>query len=676
MSLWRILWSCKWRVALTMFCFMLLGFVMTGAGERTYTAESLLILEDNSASLSTALTRDDSVYANPTTAVEVFGSRPVIEEVVERLALDQDPEFNPFLPGAQVEPSPIAKLMDAIWTRLFGPRKDEAPVTELPAGYMQQEVVARVQDSLRFLVMPQTSLIHVQATTFDPDKSAQLANAVAEAFLNDALRSRLDSVDRVVAQLGDRLVNLRQDFREKEQALQAFKNETEIVDPAALRWMAAEVTRLRDRREMLAQDLEVAMALESDVKALDSLGAEARAARIAQTPELQALRAAVGPATGSMLAEARMRRQRVEEQSAKLSASITALEDRVALHSERLLHFGQLEREMEASGEIYEFSQRRLNELSVQADVETGGGRIVFSAHPPQTGNSRGRLRTMLILGFLGLIVSVTWILIQEANNQTLRSAADLKALLPKTRIVALPRVPVKGLPWKRQVDLGQLLTTRPTEFSKGIRRLRTTLLTGAAEKPIAVHVASDLVGPGKSLVTLALARSLSFVDKKVLIIIADERSAAVMRLLQGSPVQNGLENVLIGGEDLDSTIIRQQQLGVDLLVNTQDSRTPADLLELDSFPLLLQAALERYDIVLIDTAPLLAAPDGLQVARHVDKTLFVAGCNLSSSGSLETSLGDLLPKGPGAQDVVVFYGAEADPQQKAERYSQKLGVM
>ena len=676
LSLWRILWGSKWRIGLTVLCFMFLGFFLTGSRDRTYTAESLLILEDNSASMSSALSRDNSAYANPATAVEVFGARPVIEDVVAQLSLEEDPEFNPFLPREETEPSRLALVIEGLRTRVFGPVEEAEPV-DLGADYVSQEVVARVQESVRFLVSPQTSLIHVQATTFDPEKSALLANAVAEAFLNDALRSRLDSVDRVVAQLGDRLVNLRQDFREKEQALQAMKNEAEVVDPTTLRSMATEVTRLKDRREALAQELLTALRLEAEVKDLEGLQASAQAARIAQVPGLQVLRDAVGPDTDNMLAEIQTRRERAQEQSSKLSSSISALEERLTAHSERLLQFNQLEREVEASNEIYEFSQRRLNELSVQADVETAGGRIVFSAHSPQRGNSRGRLRTMLILGFLGMISAVTWILIKQANDQTIRTPSDLKVLLPQAKVVSVPKVPMKGLPFNRKLNLSLLLTTRSTEFSKGIRRLRTTLLSGApADKSMAVHVASDLVGVGKSLVTLALARSLSYVDKKVLIIIADERGVGVMRLLQGSQVQTGLESVLLGGEDLDNAVIRQKQLGVDLLLNTQEHRTPADLLELDSFKDLLETALQRYDIVLIDTAPVLAAPDAQQVARYVDKTLFVTGCSVSSSDSIEVSLGELFQKGLGSQDVVALYGADGDPQNRQAHYKQKLGVL
>ena len=677
MSLWQILWSRKWFIGLFVFGFMLLGFVMTGSKDRTYTAESLLILEDNSTSLSSALTRDDNAYVNPNTAVEVFGSRPVIEQVVEELALDQDPEFNPFLESAQTEPSATSKAIGAVWTMIFGQRKAETPVAELPADYIHQVVIERVEESVRFLIVPQTSLIHVRATTLNPQKSAQLANAVSEAFLNDTLDSRLDSVDRVISQLGDRLLTLRQDFHEKEQALQDFRNESEILDPSALGFMAAEIERLRERRRLLERDLEAAKQLVVDAQALKELSADAAAERISENAQLRALRVTAGRSVDRMISEAQNQQTTLEQQGVKLNASIEKLEKRVDLHSERLLNLGKLERETEASGEIYEFSLRRLNELSVQADVETSGGRIVFAAHVPQTGDSRGRLRTMIILGILGMIVSVTWVLIKEANNQTLRSVADLKAMRPNARIVSLPQAPTKGVLWKREADLNKLLGMQVTPFSSGIRRLRASVLAKAENKPTAIHVASDLIGTGKSLMTLSLAWSLSHVNKKVLIISADGQMAKVIRPLHKTVAKNGLEDVLCHGAALEDAVISNSKLGSDFLLNSeQKNHLSTDLLELDNFEKLLGLARERYDIVLIDTLPVLAAPDAIQVARHADDTLFVVGCNLSSYDSFEASLSELLPVNAGAQEILVLYGTESKPSTQDARYSKKLGVM
>lgn len=677
MSLWQILWGRKWFIGLFVIGFMLLGFVMTGSRDRTYTAESLLILEDNSTSLSSALTRDDNAYVNPNTAVEVFGSRPVIEQVVERLALDQDPEFNPFLEAAQTEPSVVSKAIGTVWTMMFGPRKSETPVEELPADYIHQIVVERVEETVRFLIIPQTSLIHVRATTLDPQKSARLANAVAEAFLNDTLNSRLDSVDRVVSQLGDRLLTLRQDFHEKEQALQNFRNESEILDPSALGFMAAEIERLRERRRILSGDLEAATQLLLEAQALKELSGNAAQERISENPQLQALRASAGRSIDRMISEAQSRQQTLERQAIKLNTSIEKLEKRVDLHSERLLQLGQLERETEASGEIYEFSLRRLNELSVQADVETSGGRIVFAAHVPQTGDSRGRLRTMIILGVLGMIVSVTWVLIKEANNQILRSISDLKAMRPNARIVSLPKAPTKGVLWKREADLNKLLGMQVTPFSSGIRRLRASVLAKADNKPTAFLVASDLIGTGKSLMTLSLAWSLSHVNKKVLIISADGQMAGVIRPLHKTVAQNGLEDVLCHGASLEDAVISNSKLGSDLLLNSeQKNHLSTDLLELDNFEKLLELARERYDIILIDTLPVLAAPDALQVARHVDDTLFVVGCDLSSYDSFAESLNELLPGNSGSQEILVLYGTEAKPSVQEARYNKKLGVM
>ncbi len=668
LSLWRILWGRKWVIACVVFAFAAIGFVLTSGGTSTYTTETLLVLEDTNAALATTLSRDELSYDDPSRAVEVFGSKRVIARVVDELDLINDPEFNPFL-AVETEdqgPSLLQKMLSPLRDRFPALQSSEEPQAAPPA-LIRQTTISIVQERVRFIPDPRSTIIRVAATAESAERAAELANTAADAFLQDLLETRLDAVDRVVEQLGGRVHELRQDVRNGEAALQEFLNQQDGLDRDELPALGNEAQRTRARLAELEQDLDRRQALLTE---LDRIAALPEAEQQAQIDEIPALSLLVNSLPGADIpriqTEISRRMDRDERLAAGLQTSLNELNDQLAEASDQLLRYQQLEREVAANSEIYEFSVRRLNELLVQIDVESGGGRIVFEAEVPQTPDGRGRIRTSILLGVLGFITAVAGILIREAANQSIRTSGDMQRLLPGQRVVSVPRAPRRRFFDHKAFKRRLLISPEVTDFSEAVRQLRSTLVLGdKGSNQTVVLTTSDFVTAGKAVLTLGLARSYALLGKNVLVVGADMRDMTLAKQLRQPVPKIGLQDVLKDPERLPDAIYLDPELGINLLLPSSAAGNPADLLQSPEFKKLMETVRTQHDVVLVDAPPLLAAPDAALVAQHADRLVFVAGGNASTAESVASAL-EQLPHPVGSSDVVALYGVEKSRQTRS----------
>lgn len=262
--------------------------------------------------------------------------------------------------------------------------------------------------------------------------------------------------------------------------------------------------------------------------------------------------------------------------------------------------------------------------LSVRVLRPAGSGQLVG----PQMG------RDLAMGGIIGLLVGSLLGFVIEWSERTFRSPDELDASLGVAILTHLPLVMMQKSRKKKGKDKEEsfkadasvrVLYDPHSPFVEALRGVRNQLFTSFNRKSDyqVVQVTSVIPGDGKSTVTANLAASIASVHRRVLVIDADLRKP-VQRKLFGIEQELGLSDVLNGVCGFDEAVVESEIAGLYVLPAGKLPSNPAEALALPEFGYLLDDLRLQFDIIFIDTPPMLAVSDPSVVAGHADGVLFV----------------------------------------------------
>ncbi|AIR67157.1 tyrosine-protein kinase Wzc [Cedecea neteri] len=350
-------------------------------------------------------------------------------------------------------------------------------------------------------------------------------------------------------------------------------------------------------------------------------------------------------------------RRTLEDQKARLTNSIAAM-------PKTQQEIVRLTRDVESGQQVYMQLLNKQQELKITEASTVGDVRIVDPAIT-QPGMVKPQ-RVLVVLGsiILGLIVSVIGVLLRSLFNGGIESPTVLEeaglsvyASIPlsewqKTRDQANLRN-VKGTKRFKQSQL--LAVGNPTDLAiEAIRSLRTSLhfaMMQASNNVLMLTGVSPSIG--KTFVCANLAAVISQTNKRVLLMDCDMRKGYTHELL-GTTNVNGLSDVLSGQGDITRCAQKTSVPNFDLIPRGQVPANPSELLMNERFSQLVKWASENYDLVLIDTPPILAVTDAAIVGRHAGTTLMVARYAVNTLKEVETSLSRFEQNGIAVRGVIL----------------------
>ena len=226
--------------------------------------------------------------------------------------------------------------------------------------------------------------------------------------------------------------------------------------------------------------------------------------------------------------------------------------------------------------------------------------------------------RTALIIGFaIGLSMII---LIRILNPY----------IYDKETIESLTTIPILGVirkfPDEIDEDNTQILAlSRPKSvFAESVRSVRTNLNFIASEKSSKIIcITSEVAGEGKSFIAVNLSSTLSLIDKKIILIAADLRRSRLHKTFH-MPNDKGLSNYLANQCEADDVIRSTVQPNLDILISGPVPPNPSELLHNKRMKTLIEELKTRYDIIMIDTAPIGLVSDSIPLIRMSDINIFV----------------------------------------------------
>ncbi|MEX0923967.1 MAG: polysaccharide biosynthesis tyrosine autokinase [Rhodovibrionaceae bacterium] len=711
------LWRRKWLVLGVTLLVAVLAALAAQTMTPRYTAEARVLIGTQQPHVAEIQAVLENIVPNSDTVrteAYVIASRKMARDVAERLSLDESPIFNPAL--REEEASLLEKLgLDAIV------RAAKAAVTAVSGGaeegdsqprlseearrsQLWEGIESRVLSRIEVEPLNRSHVIAIAAETENPELSARMANAFAEAYTSQQLSTKESAADQVNAWLDERLQELRGQVEVAERKVEDYRKEHELFatqsDTVIGQQMAAlnqgligAETQVAEAQARLAQaeslrgeggDLQsVPSVLQSDLilslrnqKAeLERQAAELRSDYTDKHPKVQNIQAQLGDVDRRINAEIERIVTSLQNEldiatnnRARAQGRMEEAEGTMGESNSAEVRLRQLEREAEASRQLYESLLQRSKETAYQAGMMAPGAELVSAAAVPY-GPSFPPSRLMLAVGALaGIGLGVLLALLLEKLDQTFRTPEELEETTGLPALAVLPRVPVR-----RSGRCDYVLQNPRSVYADALRMLGTQLSLERREHiiPNVTVFTSAAPGEGKSHTSCSYAQLMASEGKKVALLDLDWRQPTQHRLFGQRFRQTGVIDLLNGEATPQDIIHEDRNSGVHVLFTGKLSRMRGQTVSLERVQALLETLSRHYDEVVVDTSPLRVTPEVLHLARIADHVVINVKWGGTRRSTVTTEIKNLARSGAHVSGIVL---SQVDPK-RYKQYSYGEGA-
>ncbi len=631
-----------------------------------YTAETFLLLQSRGATiinLEEVLAAGlDGGTETVESEIELISSRRLATKAVERLNLETDPEFN-----ANLRPEGL--LSTVLSLRKYLPEEWLAAITvsddteELsPEELRDQERAAVVDAFLERLDVSRQGLSRVIGIAFaseNPKTAANAVNTLADLYILDQLEAKYEATRRATQWLSEKIAELRQKVEGSEQAVEKFRVQAGLHQGTGGSLISQEISDLNTQLIIAKTARAEAEARLGQARQLiRSSGGAASAAAVLQSPIIQTLlgqetevkrkvaelsreygerhprlinaRAELEDLQSKMAAEVNKIVQGLRNEvgvararQASLRRSLDQIKGRLAQSNSAEIQLRALERESGADKAMLETFLGRFEETSAQEDISSQqpDARIISVAAVPSK-PSFPKSKLILALVFVAsAFVGIFLVFLVEQLDSGFRSGEQIEQM---TNVSVLSLVPiVTGFSIKRQAPYDYILERPTSAYGESIRSLYTSLLLSHVDSPPKTIVfTSAQSGEGKTTLVVSLARMLAKSGRNVIIIDTDLRKPSVGRFLK-LPATPGLVELLSGEAKFEDVVCTDEPSGAHVITSGKFATNAADVVNSDQMKRLLEGLSRSYDMVLLDSPPILAVSDARILARLVDRVVF-----------------------------------------------------
>ena len=622
------------------------------------------------------------------TEAQILRSRLLIEKVVRRLDLTNSPEFN----WGKRPPSEMDQRIGQIkgFIKSLAPFKKPAPAAgpppvQDPAVVAAQERAALdgVIDAVRGRIdvnrIGSTYILEIRARSADPQTASKLANTLADAYLVNQLDTKLNATRNAKDWLDERVGELRDEVRLAEGKVEAHRARTGLLAAGGSTLNEQAIRDINSQLGTAQADLAIKRArLENANKQVTAGGANAidtipealaspgiMALRSQQTDvlrrkaDLQAryfdthpdvvrvrneeadlerqINAELRRILSSMSQDVMIARERVNTMQAQLNSQKSEL----TVNNRASVELNELQRDADASRTLYEEFLNRFKETNeLEGITETDA--TINAYAPVPTFPSFPNTRLNLMLGFmLGLALAGFIGLVTELLDSQMSSPEEVEQATGVPYIGQIPLLPPSGNFAKARIRPAEYLIEKPhSGFAEAYRHLRASIMFADLDKAAkTVAIVSSLPDEGKTSMTFCLGRMAAMSGTKTIVIDGDLRRRQLTEISGVNPENGGLLEYLFGETRLADAVITDEQTGLHILPLTDRKHTPRDVFGSRAFDAMLNMLQQSYDLIIIDTGPILLMAETRVVTSKVDQVVVAARWRKTSKGVLRETL-------------------------------------
>jgi capsular exopolysaccharide synthesis family protein len=683
----RVIYKRRWIVGPVFLILFVVGTVNALRQTPVYQSHTQIMIESDSPNVA----RLDQMFQSQNyvadefyqTQYRILQSRSLAKMTIDQLKLWDAPRLgNGPVPKDQISLTGLAWTgVDAVVGMVKKPfaSDESAPVPTAEPESKAGETGAQSNRIDEFLgglsVMPirNTRIVEIRYASTDPAWTAQAANALAKAYIQQNMENKFSSSKEAADWLGDRLAEQKKALEGSEAALQAYKerNGTVSVADSASNIVVQRLTDLNSALTKAKTERINKEGLYNQLKAAESAGSIESFPAVLANDYVQKLRsdlddlkrqeAVLSQRFGDRNPEMIKVRSQVTSADAKLKLEISKVVDSVsseyqaALSSEKNLQtaldqqkgealsqnrkgieYGVLQREVDSNKQIYESLMARTKETGISSELRASNIRVIDPAEVPRSPISPNVRRdiTVSLAGALALALGLAF-LIEQFDNR-IRTPQELKANLS---VPFLGMVPVTKL---KDGANPMLHNGVQPNFVEAIKTIRTNVLFSSSEDGLKTLVVTSAgPGEGKSTVASNLAIALAQAGQRVVLIDADMRRPRVHEVFDVAQ-EPGLSNVLTGNAKMAEAIRKSDVHGLWLLAAGHIPPNPSELLGSPRYADVIASLDSHFDWAIVDTPPVLAVSDSMVAGNAASGVVFVVGSDKTSRAAARAAVEQL----------------------------------
>ncbi len=620
---------------------------------------------------------------------EIMGSRTVAASALEQLGLAGDPQF--------------------LGIDHLESEADRAAEAE------KIDPVERLREMITVAEVHSSRIVEITAEYPDPEIARDIANAIATAYIDHVRDGRFSVGNKAKDDIQKERQKALLGVQTAERALETFKKDNQITSIALsgeqneefISSKSKKVDDAESKRDRLQRMLNKAKDLrkndplaaayliaDGEVAIFEEIRKEQRAAADAfeevdveygpkheehrkAKNKLDLINTKLARETDSLIASLERRVNNAIEHERFQSSSLAQERKRALRLSSLEREYRELEREALVASEVYVEVTRRQTEIEITNRVETDGIDILDKASRPTEPVFPPQGLLVGLGGLVGLGLGSLLALSIDFRDSRLRGLLDLERAMSAFGVPVLGQLPL--LPPDSRLGVGNARAQRKQRdlyahlfpqslMAERCRGIRTSIaFVQGAEPAQSIMITSPTSSEGKSSTAMNLALSFCQSGKSVLVIDADMRRPRLHQVFGTDPKHDGLSAVLAGECSVDDAVIKNvdsapENMAIMVCGNIPDD--PAEKLDSLALRQLLVDLKARFDVVILDSPPILPVADPLILARQVDGVILVSRCEQTTRGELQRAMSGLMQSDANMLGVVLN---EVDARQ--ERY-------
>lgn len=660
-KLFGILLDAKWIIIITTFVFAVLAAAFALLSTPIYKADALIQIEQKSSGGISSLVGDmGELFASEssaTTEIEIIRSRMILGDTVDKFNLTTvvTPEYIPVLGKGlarltgernvvnvsrftiprQVEDDRFSILVLDSGAQSYQLLRNDKLVLEGQAGELVKKdgvelfvTDLNAKDGSEFSIRKrspldaidwlkqnlsvsergkQTGILELSFTGENRGEITGILNDIAQNYFLQNVERKSAEAEKSLAFLKDNLPNVKHSLTEAEDTLNAFRQKNDSID------LGLEAQSI----------LKVMVELEAQLNELTFKESEISQRFTKDHPAYRSLL----DKRATLLKE----KERLNQQIQKMPKT-----QREVL---------RMTRDVEVNQQIYVQLLNKVQELSIVKAGTVGNVRILDRAEAYAAPVKPKKALIVVLATLLGGMLSVAFVLVKAALHRGVENPDDIEqiglsvyASVPKSNLQLELSNKLKRHR-KQNQELTLLAESNPADLSvEALRGLRTSLHFAMMEaKNNVLMISGPAPGIGKSFVSTNFSAVAVKTGQKVLLIDADMRKGNLHQPF-GLAWENGLSDFLCGKIGLNEAIKTTQVDNLDIMPRGQVPPNPSELLMHPRFKELMEWASELYDLVIVDTPPVLAVTDPSIVGALAGTTLMVARFGMNTVKEIDVA--------------------------------------